>query len=787
MRAIDRKLWRDLWAMRTQALAIVLVIVSGVGVFIMSLSTLDSLERTRDTYYLRNHFADVFSSLKRAPLSMADRIAAIPGVETVETRVVAYVSIDVEGFPDPVSGHLHSLPDNAQGLLNRIYLREGRQLEPGHDDEVLASVEFAQAHGLHPGAKIRATINGRRKLLTIVGTVMSPEYIYPIAPGAMFPDYRHYGVFWMARKPLATAYDMDGAFNNVTLTLRHGANAEDVIDRLDDLLKPYGGIGAYAREDQFSNRFLTEELRQQKTIATVFPIIFFSVAAFLLNVVVTRLISLEREEIAVLKAFGYSNAAIGLHYAKLVVIIVAFGVAGGIGAGVVMGRAMAGVYMHMYSLPYLIYVLRPAVIAAAALISIAVALLGNLFAVRGAARLPPAQAMRPEPPGIYRSTLVERLGLQRWFAQPTRMVLRHIERRPFKSLLTSLGIAFACAIMMIGGFQKDAIDHMVEVQYGMSQREDLMAIFSDPVAAESLYSLTGLKGVEQAEGERDVPVRVRFEHRYYRTSVHGVDPAGTLLRVLDPDLNPIELPDHGVVLTDYLAKRLHVQPGDTLSLEVLEGRRRTVRVPVVGLTKQYLGVNLYMQRAALGRLLDEGDVISSALLRVDPRYRGEVYADLKGMPRVAGVVEQSSAIKAFYATLAETVLFFTFISTLLGATIAFGVVYNSMRIALSERNRELASLRVLGFHRGEIAYILLGELAVLTLAAIPVGLAIGHGLCAYLAYRFQSDLYRIPLVIHTNVYAFAALVVILSAVASAVMIWRNLAHLDMVAVLKTKE
>ncbi len=787
MRAIDRKLWRDLWAMRMQALAIVLVIVGGVGVFIMSLSTLDSLERTRDTYYRQNHFADMFSGLKRAPLALADRIAAIPGVEKVETRVVAYVSIDIEGFADPVSGHLLSLPDNSRGVLNQIYLREGRLFEPGRDDEIIANVEFADAHRLRPGDKLRATINGRRKVLTVVGTALSPEYIYPIAPGAMFPDYPHYGVFWMARKPLATAYDMDGAFNNVTMTLRHGANAEDIIDRLDDLLKPYGGVGAYARKDQFSNRFLTEELQQQKTIATVFPVIFFSVAAFLLNVVISRLISLEREEIAVLKAFGYSNFAIGLHYTKLVLIVVGFGVLGGIAAGVAMGKGMAAVYMDLYSLPYMIYVLRPAVVAAAALISVSVALLGNVHAVRHAARLPPAQAMRPEPPGIYRSALVERLGLQRWFSQPTRMVLRHIERRPFKSLLTLLGIALACSIMMIGGFQQGAIDHMVQVQYGMSQREDLMAIYSEPTAANSLYSLTGLKGVEQAEGERSVPARVRFEHHFYRTSLHGVEPGGTLLRVLDTDLKPIDLPDNGVVLTDYLAQLLHVSPGDTLTIEALEGRRPTLRVPVAGVTKQYLGVNLYMRRAALNRMLDEGDVISSVLLRVDPRYRRDVYAHLKGMPRVAGVVEQESAIQTFYATLAETVLFFTFISTLLGGTIAFGVVYNSMRIALSERNRELASLRVLGFERSEVAYILLGELAVLTLAAIPVGLAIGYGLCAYLAFRFQSDLYRIPLVLTSDVYAFAALVVILSAVFSGVMIWRNLAHLDMVAVLKTKE
>ena len=433
-------------------------------------------------------------------------------------------------------------------------------------------------------------------------------------------------------------------------------------------------------------------------------------AAFLLNVVTSRLISLQREQVATLKAFGYSNFAVGLHYTKLILLIVGIGILGGIGAGIWMGKGMTNLYTAFYSFPYMIYVLRPRVLLGAAVISMGVAVLGTLHAVRGAARLAPAQAMRPEPPAVYRATLIERFGLQRWLSQPTRMILRHIERQPVKSVLTAVGIALACGVMMIGGFQKGAIDYMVAVQYGMSQREDLQATYTEPAPGRSLYSLGGLQGVQQAEGFRVVPARLRFEHRVYRTSVHGIEQGGSLMRLLDSDLKLIDLPPDGVVLTDYLARLLHIRPGDILNIEVLEGNRPTVRVPVVGTANQYLGVNAYMRRAALNRLLKEGNAISGALLAVDPRERRRVYAELREMPRIAGVVDQKSAIRAFYETLATSVLFFTFISTLLGASIAFGVVYNSMRIALSERNRELASLRVLGFDRGEVAYILLGEL-----------------------------------------------------------------------------
>lgn len=787
MNAIDIKLWRELWNMRIQALAIAMVIVSGVSIFIMSLSTYDSLYQTRETYYKENHFADVFASLKRAPLSVVKQIQAIPGVDKVETRVITYVNLDIKGYNDPVSGHLISVPQASKGLLNQIYLRTGRLIEQDRDNEIILSEEFAKAHKLTEGDKLKATINGRSKTLTIVGTGLSPEYIYQIAPGAMFPDYKSYGVMWMARAPLASAYDMQGAFNNVTLTLTKGTNAQDVIDRLDNILVNYGGIGAYARKDQLSNRFLTEELKQLQNMASMFPVIFFAVAAFLLNVVISRLIALEREQIAVLKAFGYSNFEIGIHYSKLVLMIVSLGIILGIGFGIWMGKGMSNLYMAVYSLPFMDYLLEADVIAWAIIISMAMGILGTLFAVKNASQLPPAEAMRPEQPADYKQTVIERLGLQKHFSQPSRMILRHIERRPLKSALTTLGISMACGIMMVSGFQEGAINEMVEVQYNMSQREDFMVLYSEPTSKRSLYSLESVQGVEHAEGFRNVSAKLIFEHRSYRTSVNGVEPNSQLTRLLDSNLETINLPQEGVIITDYLSKQLKIQPGDFLTIEVLEGSRPTIQVPVIGTAKQYLGLNVYIQRQTLNRLLKEGNVISGAYLKVDEPDQKLAYSKLKNMPRIAGVVEQKSAIQGFYDTMNDTILFFTFISTLLGASIAFGVVYNSMRIALSERNRELASLRVLGFHRGEVAYILLGEQALLTLFAIPIGFIIGNGLCAYLAMKFDSDLYRIPLIIETDVYAFAALVVLVSSMVSAIMIWRNLAHLDMVAVLKAKE
>ena len=788
MTALNLKLLRDLWLMRGQALAIAAVIAGGVATLVMALSTYDSLLGTRDLFYRDYRFGQVFTRLKRAPEALAGRLAEIPGVERLETRVVAVVKLEVAGFSDPVTGVLSSLPDTGTPLLNTLHLKRGRWPASYSGDEAIVSDTFADAHGLHPGDRIHAVINGKRKALVMVGVALSPEYVYQIAPGAMFPDFKRYGVLWIGRHALGTAYDMDGAFNNVALTLAPGADEQAVIDRLDTLLARYGGIGAYGRRDQFSNRFLSEELKQLQTTATVFPSIFLGVAAFLLNVVVTRLIATQREQIAILKAFGYAYQAIGWHYLKLVMSITLIGVAGGVALGAWFGNGLANVYMDFYRFPYLDYVLEPRVIGIALAVTGLASVSGTLLAMWRAARLPPAEGMRPETPVVYRATVLERLGLQKLLNQPSRMILRHIERRPLKSLLTVFGIACAGGLMMVGNYQRGAIDFMVDVQFRQAAREDLAVTFVEPTGGRVLHELAQLPGVRHVEGFRDVAANLRFGRHHYRSAVYGIEPEGRLHRSLDSGLRPVAVPPDGIVLTDHLANTiLRVKPGDRLTVEVLEGRRQVIEVPVLGITKQYLGVSAYMRRDSLNTLLREGDVVSGAYLAHEPEAAAGLYARLHGRPRVLGMVAHAAAIRSFYATLGEFVLFFNMVATLLAATIAFGVVYNSARIALSERSRELASLRVLGFTRGEIAYILLGELASLTLAAIPLGFLVGAGLCGILVVVFESDLYRLPLVLEPYNFALGATVVAVSALVSGLLVWYRLGRLDLVGVLKTRE
>ncbi len=787
MRALDLKLLRDLWAMRGQVLAIAVVIMGGVATLVMSLATYDSLRLTRDGFYRDFRFAQVFGSLKRAPEALAARVAAIPGVERVETRVVAGVKLEVAGFDDPISGLMLSLPEGRQPLLNALYFKRGRGVEAAH--ETVIADTFAEAHGLSPGDRISAIISGKRRQLTIVGVAVSPEYVYQIAPGAMFPDFKRYTVLWMSRGELAAAHGMDGAFNSLSLSLYPGRPVQGVIEALDTLLAPYGGNGAHGRKDQFSNRFLTEELNQLKTTAAVFPAIFLGVAAFLLNAVMGRIVALQREQIAILKAFGYSGRAIGWHYLKLVLLVVLLGVARGVALGARFGMGLAEVYRETsFRFPALEFHLGAESLLIALAVSMAAGVSGILFGLARAMRISPAEGMRPEAPQAYRATLAERMGLQKWLSSPSRMILRHIERRPLKSLLTVLGIASACALMIVGNYQNGAIDFMVDLQFRQAAREDVTVSFIEPTASRALHELRALPGVRHVEGFRDVPAILRHEHYSYRAALYGIDGAGVLHRPLSTSLQAVALPPQGVVLTDHLASDiLHVRPGDWITVEVQEGQRPVRQVLVLGITRQYLGVSAYMEQSALNALMREGPVLSGAYLALEPGAEAAVQAELNRRPRVLGMLANASAIKSFYATMGEFVLFYNFIAVLLAGSIGFGVVYNSARIALSEQGRELASLRVLGFTRGEVAYILLGELALLTLLAIPVGFGLGTLLCGFLVLAFKNDLYRLPLLIEPSNYALGATVVLASALVSGLLAWYRLGRLDLVAVLKTRE
>ncbi|MBX7102496.1 MAG: FtsX-like permease family protein [Gemmataceae bacterium] len=785
--AIDRKLLRDLWQVKGQVLAIVLILMCGVTAFVMTRSALVSLEQTRAAYYDRHRFADVFARVKRAPRSLADRVAEIPGVVTVSTRVVQDVTLDVRGLPEPAVGRLISLPEyDAAGDLNTVYLRLGRFPDPARDDEVLASEAFTVANKLEPGDTVSAIINGRKKLLRIVGVALAPEYIFQMRQGDFFPDDKRFAVMWMPRRPLEFAFDLRGAFNDLTLTLAPGAVEKEVLRQLDDLTAEYGGTGAVGRDEQLSHKFVSDEFENLKNISRIAPNIFLGVAAFLLNVVLSRLVTSQREQIAALKAFGYSSLAVGWHYLKFALVIVALGLVGGMIGGILQGQWMTSLYQKFYRFPILLFHYEPSVFIEATVIALIAAGVGTLGAVRRAVTLPPAEAMRPPSPPRYRATLAERIGLARLLSPGARMVLRNLERKPISAALSILGLGFGSAVLIMGFFIGDAFDWIVDIQFDVMQRQTVSVSFVEPRPGRINHELAHLPGVIAAEPFRAVAAKLRHGPRSKRLAVRGLVGEPRLLRLIDESLHAVALPPEGLVLGDELAKILDVRAGESVSIEVLEGQRPIREVTVSLIVKEIVGANAYMRIDALNRLMGESDAVSGGYLIADSNELPNLYATLKERPALAAAQVKSAMVQNFNDIQQENMRIIRSFYVTFGIIIAVGVVYNAAQVSLAERSRDLASLRVLGFTRGEISAILLGELAVLVLASLPVGQLLGQGLAYMIAKSVESEAIRMPVVIFPATYSVAAIVILASAVASALIVRRKLDKLDLVAVLKTQ-
>lgn len=785
MSLLDRKLLRDLRALKSQAIAVALVMACGLAMMIMTRSLILSLATTRDTYYEDHQFAQVFARLKRAPNAVREQLAAIPGVATVQTSIAIQVTLDVPGLLEPAVGLINSLPERGELVLNRLYVRAGK-LPEGRTaiGEMAVGEAFAEAHGLKPGAKISAVLNGAKETFRLSGVVLSPEFVFEAPPGAALPDNKTYGVFWMPYKELATAFQMYGAFNTVAITLAPGASERDVIAAIDRVLAPYGARGAYGRTDHPSHRRVDDEIRILEGLAVAFPLVFLSVAAFMTNSVMSRQISLQREQIAMLKACGFSNRQVGGHYFKFSLAIVLGGVGAGTVGGIFLGYRLVGMYHLFFRFPHLDFLLDTRVLVTAAMVSALAAFVGVAGAVRRAVRLPPAEAMRPEAPASYRPSFVERMRVARLFSASFRIALRNIHRRPVRSGLTCLALALATGILIVPNSFRDGVAHVIDFQWDVIQRQTVTLSLVEPEASRAIADFRHMPGVVWAEPFRYVPVELRAGPIRRRLGLQGLPELGTLNRVIDARPQQLALPARGIVMSAKLAEVLQVKPGDEIVARVLEGRERELSIPIVGLADDFAGVAAYMQLQALNRLMLEGDRISGAHVVVERARWPEFLDAVKNTPRIAGCVIKDSLREGFRRTTAESIGLLQKIYMLFATIVAFGIIYNSARISLSERSRELATLRVLGFTRGEVGAVLVGELVLLTAVALPLGLVLGSAFAKGILTAVNTETVRLPLVLTTANYAFAVLVVALASTFSALFAARKVAEIDLVSALK---
>ncbi len=784
---LDLKLFRDLGRMKGQIVAVSLVMACGLAMMIMTRSIVLTLETTRAAYYQQYRLADVFGSLKRAPLALADRIAELPGVAAIEPRVVVDATLDIVGLTEPASGHLVSLPEGKPQTLNQVFIRKGRLPQPDERRHAVVSESFALANKMQIGDSIVAIINGHRDTLIICGIGLSPEFVFEARPGQTLPDNKRYGVFWMNYKAIAVPYNLDGAFNDICVDLAPGAEPGPVMQEMDRLLATYGAQGAYTRRDHNSAQRLDDELRVVRALSLAYPVVFLSVAAFMVNAVLARLVRLQREQIAQLKALGYSSWQVGRHYLNYALVIVVIGTLIGGLAGRWMGGGLLSIYELFFRFPELKFMMDYGALGIALVVSASASFLGVISVVWMAVKLPPAEAMRPEPPADFKPSLLERLGVTKGSGPAFRMALRNIERRPVQALFTVFGISLATGLMVLPGSMADSIDYLLTYQWNDIQRQDVVVFFTEPGSPTALHNLEHLPGVTRAEPVRAVQARIRFGHHSRKLAVTGMPRNANLNRLMDAQRRLIVMPEEGLVMSAQLGEILGARIGDLVQVEALEGRRSKVDVAIRGFLEDFAGVAAYMDIEALHRLMKEGDTVSGAYLAVDHAKWDEFMRTVKDTPRAAITLVKKDQLEAFRSTTGQSIGILRKLYLTLAVVVAFGVVYNSARIALSERSRDLATLRVVGFTQREVAGVLLGELILLIATALPIGLLFGKGLATFIMAAVRTETVRLPLTISLHTYTMAVLVVAGAACASFLVVGRMLKKLDMIAVLKARD
>ncbi len=787
MRALDKKLLRDLRRLWAQSLAIAMVLGCGVAILLTTYGMYGALEDTRTAYYQRNRFADVFADANRVPQPLAQEIQSIEGVRTVQTRIVEHVIIDIPGRIETITGRILSLPDTGTPRLNVPLVRRGRLPEPTRTDEVAVNDPFAKANGLTPGDTFYANLNGQKRELTLTGTLLSPEFIYTIGPGALMPDNRNFGILWMPERTVAAAFDMEGAFNNVTLRLEAAANEDEVIDQLDELLTPYGGLGAFGRDEQVSNSFIDAEIEQQRTGAMILPPIFYGVSAFLLSMVIGRIIALERSEIGLLKAVGYSDAEVCFHYLLLSCLIAVGGILIGWAVGTWLSRAVAQIYAQFFDFPYLVYRVSYHAYAVSGILAILSAAIGAGKSALSAARIAPAVAMAPPAPPRFKHSLIDRAMTLMRLSQPSLMIVRSLVRWPVRSALTTLGLSLAGSVIIASSFFSDALEVLIDTTFQRANRQEAILIFSPDIPETALASVADLPGVLTAEGQQFHAAVLRHGHREKDVPIDARRPGADLARIVDSAGRIVEPAAEGILLSERLATHLEAGPGDVIEVELLGGRNETFDIAVAGIVTQYLGLGAYMDLDALNRQLRQAPRISNANLLIDERQLPALHRILKDTPELSGFSRLDEALDSFENTIEKNIWIMTTIYLVVAVLVTFGVAYNGARIQLSERARELASLRILGFTRGEVSFILMGETMLLAILAQPLGWLMGAGIAAVLSEGSSSDLYIIPLVLEPAGFARASLVVLGAALISSLIVRRRLDRLDLIQVMKTRE
>jgi len=786
---LSRKLLRDVRRTAGQFAAVGAVITCAMVVFISLWVAYGSLLVSRDRYYERYHFADFFAHLEKAPRSALAKAASIPGVWRVRGRIVKDVALEVEGNDGAPVGRIISMPESRSGLINDIHLVTGSYFPGAAANEVIVSQRFADANGLRLGSTFRATINERKEELRVVGTAYSPEYVYSISSaGQWMPNDAGFGIIFAKEKFVEDAFDMTNAFNDLVGLLRPGANVDAVLDAIKERLDQYGVYHKYARADQLSHHLLSEEIRQLRNSAIVTPMIFLAVAAVVIHVLLRRMTELQRTQIGLLCALGYSKLRVVAHYVSYALAVAVAGAVPGTVIGYLLARKWLALYNRFFDFPALYMHFSAWTVAKAFLLAGGMCVLGAMRSAWRVLQLQPAVAIRPQTPLSTRVVHLSSLSGP-WMRLPLtwRLTARNTLREWHRAFFNLAGVALAVVILMVATVITDWMDFIIAFQFGLVDRSDIHVDFVTERSRAAVLDIASLEGVRRAEGILQFGAELRNGWRTKTVLVLGLPRDSRIYRVYDTTGRRVALPPDGLVVPDRVAKSLRLSRGSQLLVDPYLKDKDERPALVRAIVDQYMGLTVYASRQYLADFLREPGAVNGALVRADPDDIPALIRTLDDLPAVRSVNATGDILGGFEETVSDLSRVMQAILTLFAAIIAFAVIYNSSAVSIAEQARDLACMCSLGFERQSVAQVATNDIMPLGLLGTAAGLVLGVMACQGLARLYESDLYKLPVVIEPDRLALVVAVVLVFQLVARWASARRVLRIDIVRTLKSRE
>lgn len=780
MKKLDKRLFRLINNTKGQYIAVLAIVVTGLFVFTAVSNSALNLKDSLNDYYVETNFADIFVSAISLPQKLESSIIGESDISEAEARLVFDTSFITDDDEDKVNVRAVSVDKN-ENKINKLYIKSGKRALSEKD--IIVIEQFAVARNINVGDQIKLQINGRQYKFNVSAIAASSEYTYIMEnEQAMLPDPENFGIVYIEEDYLRKIYGSKGNFNEILIEINNEDKLDETSEFLEDHLDKYGVKRVIKKDDQLSNSMMKQEIEGLEMMSKSVPVIFLVFAGIMLSSMLSRIIKKDRTAIGILKALGYKNSEVIVHYLKYAASV---GVIGGL-IGSIVGTALSGAmtnyYLVFFNIPTLTIKVYYDRIIISIILSCLFCIVSGFWGVKGITKINPAESMKPESPGKGKRILIEKIKII-WNHIPFswKMVLRSIFREKKKFAFVGAAVAITCGMMVMTIWMIDIMDVMFNKHYNEFMKMEYNINFIGFENENAKKEVAENINVEDIEGRIELPFELENGKKSKIVNVIGLEKNTVFYGFEDMKGSKVYIPDDGILISSNLATGLNVKTGDSILLKNFLPNKDDGYVTVKGIIKQSLGINGYMNLNYLNdKFLDKG-IINGIYLNSDDDVSSKL-KDVKNINTIQSQNDMRSAFEEYTGLINVSMGFMVIFSGLLG----FIIMYSMTLMSINERTLEFSSLRVMGFSKKEIFNMLVRENMIMSFIGIIVGIPLGLWLVNYMATSYTTDVYSMNEPVSAISVVIAMILTIVFLISAQFMTYAKIHKLDFMQALKNR-